>query len=78
MEKNNQLPIYPKTDPDYKKRVMEQFYKKVKDTNWSYDENGYQGKPRGRKVKVITRIETKPRTKSEEQALTNKFFNYNK
>jgi hypothetical protein len=78
MEKINPPPVYPKTDPEYKKRVMEALYKKVRETNWSYDENGYQGKPRGRKAKVITRAETKPRTKSEEQALANKFFNFNK
>jgi hypothetical protein len=78
MEKNYPPPVYPKTDPEYKKRIMEQFYKKVRETNWGYDENEYQGKPRGRKPKVTTRIETKPRTKSEEKAFTNKFFNYNK
>jgi hypothetical protein len=38
----------------------------------------YQGKPRGRKSKMLTRAETKPRTKLEEKAFTNKFFNYNK
>ena len=78
MEKNYPPPVYPKTDPEYKKRIMEQFYKKVRETNWGYDENEYQGKPRGRKAKVIVRVDTKPRTKSEEKAFTNKFFNYNK
>ena len=45
MEKNYPPPVYPKTDPEYKKRIMEQFYKKVRETNWGYDENEYQGKP---------------------------------
>ena len=78
MQKNYPPPVYPKTDPEYRKRIMEAFYKKVRETNWGYDEEGYKGKPRGRKPKVTTRIETKPRTKSEEKAFTNKFFNYNK
>ena len=38
-------PVYPKDDPEYKKRIMEAFYKKVRETNWGYDENEYQGKP---------------------------------
>ena len=78
MEQNYPPPVYPKSNPEHRKRVMEEFYKKVKETNWGYDPDGYQGKPRGRKAKVVTRVETKPRTKSEEQAFTNKFFNYNK
>jgi hypothetical protein len=72
------IPVYPKEDPEYKKRVMEEFYRKVRETNWGYDPDDYQGKPRGRKAKVITRVETKPRNKSEEKAFTNKFFNFNK
>jgi hypothetical protein len=71
-------PVYPKDDPEYKKRIMEAFYKKVRETNWGYDENEYQGKLRGRKAKVIVRVDAKPRTKLEEKAFTNKFFNYNK
>lgn len=78
MKQNYPTPVYPKANPEYRKRIMDELYKKVKETNWGYDENEYQGKPRGRKVKAITRAETKPRTKSEEQAFTNKFFNFNK
>lgn len=74
----NQQPVYPKTDPEYRKRVLEAFYKKVRETNWGADDEGeYQGKPRGRKPKVKERIESKPRTKGEAQAVS-KFFNYNK
>jgi hypothetical protein len=78
MEQNYLTPVYPKTDPEYRKRVMDGFYKKVRETNWGYDDSEYQGKPRGRKAKVVARVEAKPRTKSEEKLFTNKFFNYNK
>jgi hypothetical protein len=62
-------PVYPKEDPEYRKRVMEQFYKKVRETNWDSTYGEYQGKPRGRKAKQTTRIESKPRTLGERQAL---------
>ena len=83
MEQNYIPPVYPKDNPEYKKRIMEAFYKKVKETNWGADEDDYQGKPRGRKPKQIKRVESKPRTESERRAaaqkeITNKFFNYNK
>ena len=56
---------------------MEAFYKTVRDTNWgAADENEYQGKPRGRKAKVIERVESKPRTVHEMNAYKNKFFKY--
>jgi hypothetical protein len=72
----NQQPVYPKENPEYRKLVLEAFYKKVRETNWgATDEDEYQGKPRGRKVKMKERIESKPRTKNEAQAV-NKFFNY--
>jgi len=74
----NLQPVYPKDDPEYRKRIMEAFYKTVRDTNWGVaDENEYQGKPRGRKAKVKERPAAKPRTKSEQQVV-NKFFNYDK
>jgi len=45
-------PVYPKQDPEYRKRLLEEFYKKVRNTNWdSKGEDEYQGKPRGRKPK---------------------------
>jgi hypothetical protein len=41
--------IYPKDDPEYRKRIMDQFYKKVKETKW---DNDYEDSPkRGRKSK---------------------------
>lgn len=46
-------PVYPKQDPEYRKRVMEQFYKKVRETNWNDTCGEYQGKPKGRKAKII-------------------------
>lgn len=71
-------PVYPKDDPEYRKQVLEDFYKKVRNTKWdAIDENDYQGKPRGRKPKIKERPQSKPRTKGE-QAAANKFFNYNK
>jgi len=72
----NIQPVYPKDDPEYRKRVMEAFYKQVRETNWGAEEEGVR-KPRGRKPKMVERIESKPRTKSEQQVV-NKFFNYNK
>ena len=75
----NLQPVYPKDDPEYRKRIMEAFYKTVRDTNWgASDESEYQGRPRGRKAKVIERVESKPRTVHEMNAYKNKFFNYNK
>ena len=32
-------PVYPKDDPGYRKRVMEKFYKQVKDTKWEEPED---------------------------------------
>ena len=57
----NKEPIYPKQDPEYRKRVMEQFYKKVRETNWNDSCGEYQGKPRGRKAKFIERPKAKLR-----------------
>lgn len=49
-------PVYPKQDPEYRKHIMDQFYKKVKETNWeSTCGDDYQGKPRGRKAKFRER-----------------------
>jgi hypothetical protein len=54
-------PVYPKENPEYRKRTMEQFYKKVRETNWNDTCGEYEGKPRGRKPKVFVRIEAKSR-----------------
>ena len=75
-------PVYPKEDPEYRKRILERFYEQVRNTKWDTpDPDGYQGKPRGRKAKENKPIKTKPRTKSEEKALaqkevSSKFFNF--
>ena len=57
----NKEPVYPKQDPEYRKRVMEQFYKKVRETNWNDNCGEYQGKPRGRKAKFTERPKAKLR-----------------
>jgi len=57
----NKEPVYPKTNPEYRERVMERFYKLVKETNWDNNCGEYEGKPRGRKPKAFVRIEAKPR-----------------
>jgi len=58
-------PVYPKEDPEYRKRVMEQFYKKVRETNWNDTCGEYQGKARGRKAKAFVRIKAKPRAQEK-------------
>ena len=73
---NNQ-PIYPKDDPEYRKRIMEAFYKQVRETNWGAEEEGVR-KSRGRKPKIIEQVESIPRTKAEANIYNNKFFNFNK
>jgi len=78
---NNQ-PVYPKENPEYRKRVLENFYQKVRNTNWNNEESEYKGKRRGRKPKETKRVESKPRTKLEKKAIetkqiySNKFFNF--
>jgi hypothetical protein len=41
-------PVYPKEDPEYRKRVLQNFYNKVKNTDWGKDEIKTSA-PRGRK-----------------------------
>jgi hypothetical protein len=53
-------PVYPKQDPEYRKRVMEQFYKSVRDTKWPTEEEK-TCKPRGRKAKIVERPKAQPR-----------------
>ena len=62
-------PVYPKPNPEYRQQVLNDFYKKVRSTNWeSCDDTEYQGKPRGRKAKCKVRLESKPRTDGERKA----------
>ena len=32
-------PVYPKEDPEYKKRIMEQLYNRVRNTKWHDEED---------------------------------------
>ena len=65
-------PVYPKQDPEYRKRTLEQFYKSVRDTKWPTEEEKI-GNPRGRKPKIVTRPESQPRTELERKAKYNWF-----
>jgi len=52
MMNKNTSPVYPKPNPEHRKQILEDFYKKVRNTNWDIKgEDEYQGKPRGRKSK---------------------------
>jgi hypothetical protein len=52
-------PIYPKQDPEYRTRVLGQFYKRVTDTKWPDEDE--KGKPRGRKAKIVEKPKAKLR-----------------
>jgi|APFre7841882793_1041355.scaffolds.fasta_scaffold255042_2 hypothetical protein len=68
------IPVYPK-DNGSLERARVAFRKKV--ANWRWEEpEEKQSKPRGRKPQVQTRIETKPRTKSEAMVFNSKFIKY--
>jgi hypothetical protein len=62
------LPIqYEKMEPNdvADADMMEyELYKKVRNTNWSAEED-CKGKPRGRKAKAVVRPESVPRTEGE-------------
>ena len=67
----NNLPIYPKENPEYRQKVLERFHKTVRETNWGADEeNVYRN--RGRKPKPRVVAEQKLRVRQE-----HKFFNFN-
>ena len=66
------MPVYPK-DNGSLERARQAFYKKVKEWRWEEPE-AKQSKPRGRKAQVKERVESKPRTKSEETAFKSKFI----
>lgn len=59
-------PVYPKEDPEYRRKVMEAFYKLVRETKW--DDEPVKKKYRFPKLKK--RIETKPRTVQKERQLS--------
>ena len=31
-------PVYPKEDPEYRKKVLENFYRRIRNTNWDTNE----------------------------------------
>lgn len=72
---NNIPPVYPKEDPEYRKKVMERFLQSVKNTRWDDDCNTPR-KSRGRKPKPSVRIETKPRSESEARAAGKQKYNW--
>ena len=55
-------PVYPKEDPVYRKSIMDQFYKKVRETKWDcdYDEDKPK-RGRQKKNKFKGRPDAKPR-----------------
>ena len=73
---NNISPVYPKEDPEYRKKVMERFLQSVKNTRWDDDCNTPR-KSRGRKPKPSVRIETKPRSESEARVVGQKYNWFN-
>jgi len=64
------------TNDEYLRKVRESFYKKIRNTNWEDGGDKPPSKPRGRKPKAYVRPESRPRSKGEEQAAKNKFFNF--
>ena len=56
--------VYPKENPEYRQQVLNELYKKVRNTNWGADDE-CKGKPRGRKAKAVVRPESVPRTEGE-------------
>ena len=62
-------PVYPKEDPEYRKRVLQNFYNKVKNTDWGKDDIRTSTPSRGRKpAPAKERIESRPRTAGEKSA----------
>ena len=63
MESKYPPPVYPKPNPEYDAWSRARFLEQVKNTKWdSLDPNEYQGKPRGRKGKVIEHPTAQPRS----------------
>lgn len=68
-------PVYPKPNPEYRKMVLEAFYKKVRETRWDEpDECTY--KQRGRKPKQTVRPESRPRTEGERKVFKQSKYNW--
>jgi tRNA1(Val) A37 N6-methylase TrmN6 len=70
------MPVYPKENPEHRQKVLERFYKTVRETNWGADEEQVC-KPRGRKAKPRVIAEQTLRSKKEiKQLQPIKFFNF--
>lgn len=63
-------------EDEYMKRIRENFYRQVRNTNWGTDEC-VASKPRGRKPKIMVRAESKPRSETEAQAVKQKYNWFN-
>ena len=70
----NKEPVYPK-DNGSLERARQSFYKKVSEWRWDEPEECTY-KRRGRKPKQIVRIESKPRSEGERQALKQSKYNW--
>lgn len=70
----NNNPVYPK-DNGSLERARQSFYKKVREWKWDEPEECIY-KRRGRKAKPIVRIESKPRSEGERQALKQSKYNW--
>lgn len=54
-------PVYPKEDPEYRKKVLEQLYQRVRSTKW-YDEEDVVKRS---KVKMAVRPKSVPRPRNK-------------
>jgi hypothetical protein len=70
----NKEPVYPK-DNGSLERARQSFYKKVSEWKWDEPEECVY-KRRGRKPKPFIRVESKPRTENERQALKQTKYNW--
>ena len=70
----NKQPVYPK-DNGSLERARKAFYKKVSEWRWDEPEECTY-KRRGRKAKPMVRIESKPRSEGERQALKQSKYNW--
>ena len=70
----NKEPVYPK-DNGSLERARQSFYKKVREWRWNEPEECTY-KRRGRKPKPFVRVESKPRSEGERQALKQSKYNW--
>jgi hypothetical protein len=70
------IPVYPKEDPEYRKKIMDRFLQLVKNTRWE-EECSVPKKSRGRKPKPSVRIEAVPRSEGEARVVGRKYNWFN-